>query len=83
MWANGSLERLNGGIRRMQISLEEERRDFLVGGRDGVEGNTSKRKKIVIVCEKNKKVKTNYNSSRQFSAGLFFLQYSRSQRVTS
>lgn len=72
MWANGSLERLDGGIRRMQVSLKEKRRDFLVGGRDGVEGNTIERKKMVKVYEKNKRVKKNYNSSRQFNVGFFF-----------
>lgn len=81
MWANGSLERLDGSIGRVQISLEEDRRDFLVGGRDGVEGNTSKRKKIVKVCE-DKKVKKNYNSNRPLSVE-YFSQYSRSQAVTS
>lgn len=44
MWANGSLEKLDGSIGRIQISLEEDRKDFLVGGRDGVEGNNQQKK---------------------------------------
>lgn len=68
----------------MQISLKEDRRDFLVGARDGEEGNTGKRKKRVKVCEDNKKVKENYNSNRQ--CRIFFFFYSiqgQSQGVTS
>ena len=45
MWANGSLERLDESIARMQISLEEDRRKGLLGGKQGWGRRKNRQKK--------------------------------------